>query len=45
MGTVLRINRGMLELAHHLGFQESHNPIDPDDHHTRFVSLDLQTDT
>jgi acetyltransferase len=45
VGTVLRINSGMLELAHHLGFQESNNPSDPDDHHTRFVSLDLQTDT
>jgi len=45
VGTVLRINSGMLELAHHLGFQESHNPSDPDDHNTRFVSLDLQTDT
>ena len=42
-GTVLRINRGMLELARALGFQESTNPSDPDDHETRGVSLDLQT--
>ncbi len=42
VGTVLRINRGMLELAHTLGFQESDSPSDPGDHDTRFVSLDLQ---
>jgi acetyltransferase len=42
VGTVLRINRGMLELAAHLGFQEADNPGDPDDHSIRFVSLDLQ---
>ncbi|MCY1370889.1 Acetyltransferase (GNAT) family protein [compost metagenome] len=42
VGTVLRINQGMLELAHTLGFQESDSPSDPDDHDTRFVSLDLQ---
>lgn len=42
VGTVLRINRGMLELARALGFQETDNPGDPDDHETRFVSLDLQ---
>jgi acetyltransferase len=41
VGTVLRENTGMLELAHNLGFQESANPSDPDDHSTRFVSLDL----
>ena len=42
VGTVLRINTGMLELAHALGFQERSNPSDPDDHQVRFVSLDLQ---
>ena len=42
-GTVLRINRGMLELARALGFQETTNPSDPGDHETRFVALDLQT--
>jgi len=41
VGTVLRINTGMLELARTLGFQESSNPADPQDHNTRFVSLDL----
>jgi acetyltransferase len=41
-GTVLRINRGMLELARALGFQESTNPSDPGDHETRYVALDLQ---
>ena len=45
VGTVLSINSGMLELAHHLGFQESHNPGDPNDPSTRLISLDLQTDT
>jgi acetyltransferase len=42
VGTVLRINSGMLELAASLGFQEGVNPDDPDDHNTRFVSLNLQ---
>jgi acetyltransferase len=42
VGTVLRVNRGMLELARSLGFQETTNPSDPDDHETRGVSLDLQ---
>lgn len=42
VGTVLRINHGMLELARTLGFQETDNPGDPDDHEMRFVSLDLQ---
>ena len=42
VGTVLRENQGMLELAKRLGFQESANPSDPEDHATRFVSLDLQ---
>ncbi|MDO8887143.1 MAG: bifunctional acetate--CoA ligase family protein/GNAT family N-acetyltransferase [Hydrogenophaga sp.] len=41
-GTVLRINRGMLELAKALGFQESTNPSDPGDFETRYVALDLQ---
>lgn len=41
-GTVLRENKGMLELARRLGFQEGANPSDPGDHTTRFVSLDLQ---
>jgi len=42
-GTVLRINRGMLELARTLGFQESTHPSDPGDHETRFVALELQS--
>jgi acetyltransferase len=42
VGTVLRENTGMLELARSLGFQESADPRDPDDHSVRFVSLDLQ---
>lgn len=42
VGTVLSINHGMLELARALGFQETDNPSDPDDHEMRFVSLDLQ---
>ncbi len=42
VGTVLRENKGMLELAKSLGFQESATPDDPDDRLTRFVSLDLQ---
>ena len=42
VGTVLRENTGMLELARGLGFQESAVPGDPDDRSTRFVSLDLQ---
>ncbi len=41
VGTVLRVNTGMLELARALGFQESTNPADPQDHNTRYVSLDL----
>lgn len=43
VGTVLRENRGMLELARALGFQETVNPSDPGDHETRYVALDLQT--
>jgi acetyltransferase len=42
VGTVLRENKGMLELARRLGFQESANPSDPGDHTVRFVSLALQ---
>lgn len=42
VGTVLRENTGMLELAHSLGFQASDSPSDPGDHAVRFVSLDLQ---
>ncbi len=45
VGTVLRENKGMLELAKRLGFEESANPSDPGDHTTRFVSLDLQQTT
>ncbi len=45
VGTVLRENKGMLELSHNLGFQEGANPGDPDDRGTRFVSLDLQPGT
>jgi acetyltransferase len=44
VGTVLRENTGMLELARGLGFQESADPGDPDDRGTRFVSLKLQSD-
>ena len=43
VGTVLRENKGMLALAKSLGFQESANPSDPDDHLTRCVSLELQS--
>jgi acetyltransferase len=43
VGTVLRENTGMLELARGLGFQESADPGDPDDCGTRFVSLNLQS--
>lgn len=42
VGTVLRVNTGMLELAKSLGFQE-HSA--PDDHQVRQVSLELQTNT
>jgi acetyltransferase len=41
VGTVLRINHGMLELARSLGFQESAPPNDPSDYELRFVALDL----
>jgi acetyltransferase len=43
VGTVLRENAAMLELARALGFQERANPSDPEDHSMRFVSLDLHT--
>ncbi|MGE0100006.1 MAG: GNAT family N-acetyltransferase [Hydrogenophaga sp.] len=43
VGTVLRENTGMLELARSLGFQESDSPSDPGDHEVRLVTLDLQT--
>lgn len=42
VGSVLRENTGMLELARALGFQESAAPGEPDDRSLRFVSLDLQ---
>jgi acetyltransferase len=42
VGTVLRENTGMLELARSVGFQESADPSDPQDRSTRGVSLDLQ---
>jgi acetyltransferase len=45
VGTVLRENASMLELAGSLGFQESASPSDPDDRNVRFVSLDLQPGT
>ena len=45
VGTVLRVNTGMLELAQSLGFQERSDPGDPDDHQVRYVSLELQTNT
>lgn len=34
-----------LELVHSVGFQESANLSDPDNRSTRFVSLNLQTNT
>ncbi|MFP5466005.1 MAG: GNAT family N-acetyltransferase [Gammaproteobacteria bacterium] len=42
VGTVLRENTGMLELARSLGFEQTANPHDPEDRATRFVVLDLQ---
>jgi acetyltransferase len=42
VGTVLRENTGMLELARRLGFQESADPSNLHDRSTRAVSLDLQ---
>lgn len=43
VGTVLRVNVGMLGLAQALGFQEGPLSSDPDEHDIRFVSLPLQT--
>jgi acetyltransferase len=43
VGTVLRINTGMLELAKALGFQERSDPSDQNDHQVRCVTLDLQS--
>jgi acetyltransferase len=45
VGMVLRENKGMLALAKRLGFQESANPHDPEDHLTRYVTLNLQSTT
>ncbi len=42
VGTVLRENAGMLELARALGFEEQTPPGDPGDHQLRQVSLALQ---
>ena len=42
VGTVLRENRAMLELARSLGFEEGASPGDPGDHRVRCVSLKLQ---
>jgi acetyltransferase len=42
VGTVLRENSAMLELARSLGFQESSPPHDPEDFETRWVWLELQ---
>ncbi len=43
VGTVLRENAGMLELARALGFQEQTSPADPGDPNLRQVRLELQT--
>jgi acetyltransferase len=43
VGTVLRENTGMLELARALGFQESDLPGAAEDTSLRFIALDLQT--
>jgi acetyltransferase len=42
VGTVLRENTGMLELARALGFQEVDHPGSDDDPSLRFIALDLQ---
>lgn len=42
VGTVLRANIGMLELARKLGFVISDHPGEPQEHETRFIRLDLQ---
>ncbi|MCB2016254.1 MAG: bifunctional acetate--CoA ligase family protein/GNAT family N-acetyltransferase [Hydrogenophaga sp.] len=41
VGSVLRENAAMLELARHLGFQEDKPADDPDNQHLRIVSLQL----
>ena len=43
VGTVLRENAGMLELARALGFEEDHHPGATADHDLRAIALDLQT--
>jgi len=42
VGTVLRVNTAMLELATSLGFETGSNPYDPQDPEVRFVVLPLQ---
>lgn len=42
VGTVLRENTGMLELARALGFEEDHPPGATADHDLRAIALDLQ---
>ena len=42
VGTVLRENAGMLELARALGFQEDPHPGATDDRDLRSIALDLQ---
>ncbi|MCW5655284.1 GNAT family N-acetyltransferase [Hydrogenophaga sp.] len=42
VGSVLRENTGMLELARSLGFQQGSHPSVAQDFETRFVTLDLQ---
>ncbi len=43
VGHVMHENAAMLELARALGFQEGRVPDEPDEHHLRFVELNLQT--
>lgn len=43
VGTVLRENAGMLELARALGFEEDDHPGATADHDLRAIALDLQT--
>ncbi|HRH27220.1 MAG TPA: GNAT family N-acetyltransferase [Aquabacterium sp.] len=42
VGTVLRANTGMLELARKLGFVISDHPGEPQEQETRYIRLDLQ---
>jgi acetyltransferase len=42
VGTVLRANTGMLELARKLGFVISDHPGEPQEQETRFIRLDLR---